>query len=253
MSAVQPTSAGEDLAAPPAALPTTAQEVRRGLHASLPVLLGFIPFALVLGAQAVQKGLGIWEVPLMTGLNFAGGSEFTAVRLWSSPPHLLLIAAMSLLVNSRHLLMSAALAPYLRHVPRRRALAALFFMCDESWALALADAQRRGIGRVSLPYYLGASAGLYLTWVLFTGLGAALGPVIGDVEKFGFDMAFTAVFLVLLRGMWRGMRASLPWLVSLGVAALTYRLMPQGAWYVAAGAVAGLASAALSAPREPQP
>jgi predicted branched-subunit amino acid permease len=39
------------------------------------VLLGFIPFALVLGAQAVQKGLGIWEVPLMTGLNFAGGSN----------------------------------------------------------------------------------------------------------------------------------------------------------------------------------
>jgi predicted branched-subunit amino acid permease len=121
-------------------------------------------------------------------------------------------------------------------------------MCDESWALALADAQRRGTGRVSLPYYLGASAGLYLTWVVFTGLGAALGPVIGDVEKFGFDMAFTAVFLVLLRSMWRGMRASLPWLVSLGVAALTYRLMPQGAWYVAAGTMAGLASAALTAP-----
>ncbi|KAF1043196.1 MAG: Inner membrane protein YgaZ [Herbaspirillum frisingense] len=234
------------------ASPTTSQELRRGVRASVPVLLGFIPFALVLGAQAVQKGLGVLEVPLMTGLNFAGGSEFTAVRLWTSPPHLLLIAAMSLLVNSRHLLMSAALAPYLRHVPRRRALAALFFMCDESWAMALSDAQRRGDSRVSLAYYLGVSAGLYLTWVLFTGIGAALGPVIGDVEKYGFDMAFTAVFLVLLRGMWRGWRASRPWLVSLLVAALTYRLMPQGAWYVAAGAVAGLACAALTAPKEPR-
>lgn len=231
--------------------PTTAQELRRGLRASIPVLLGFIPFALVLGAQAVQKGFHVFDVPLMTGLNFAGGSEFTAVRLWTSPPHLLLIAAMSLLVNSRHLLMSAALAPYLNHVPRRRALAALFFMCDESWALALSDAQRRGNGRVSLPYYLGASAGLYLTWVVFTGVGAALGPVIGDVEKYGFDMAFTAVFLVLLRGMWRGMRASRPWLVSLLASALTYRLMPDGAWYVAAGAVAGLACAALTTPKEP--
>lgn len=229
---------------------SAAQEARRGLRASLPVLLGFIPFALVLGAQAAQKGLSVVEVPLMTGLNFGGGSEFTAIRLWTSPPHLLLIAAMSLLVNSRHLLMGAALAPYLRHVPRRRALAALFFMCDESWALALADAQRRAVSRISLGYYLGVSAGLYLTWMVFTTIGAALGPVIGDVERYGFDMAFTAVFLVLLRGMWRGLRASRPWLASLAAAAITYRLMPGGAWYVAAGAMAGLACAALTVPKE---
>jgi hypothetical protein len=38
----------------------------------------FHSFALVLGAQAAQKGLSALEVPLMTGLNFAGGS--------SSPP-----------------------------------------------------------------------------------------------------------------------------------------------------------------------
>ncbi|WP_431309865.1 AzlC family ABC transporter permease, partial [Staphylococcus aureus] len=48
-------------------------------------MLGFVPFALVLGAQAVQKGLAPLEVPLMTGMNFGGGSEFTAIRLWTSP------------------------------------------------------------------------------------------------------------------------------------------------------------------------
>lgn len=246
MSAVREATASESDHASRSA----AQEARRGLRASLPVLLGFIPFALVLGAQAAQKGLSVVEVPLMTGLNFGGGSEFTAIRLWTSPPHLLLIAAMSLLVNSRHLLMGAALAPYLRHVPRRRALASLFFMCDESWAMALADAKQRAASRISMSYYLGVSTGLYLTWVVFTAIGAALGPMIGDVERYGFDMAFTAVFLVLLRGMWRGMRASRPWLASLIVAALTYRLMPDGAWYVASGALAGLACATLIAPKE---
>ena len=73
-------------------------------------MLGFVPFALVLGAQAVQKGLAPLEVPLMTGMNFGGGSEFTAIRLWTSPPHVLLIVAMSFLVNCRHILMGAALA-----------------------------------------------------------------------------------------------------------------------------------------------
>lgn len=217
-------------------------EMVRGMRAALPVMLGFVPFALVLGAQAAQKGISAVEVPLMTGLNFAGGSEFTAVRLWTSPPHIALIVAMSFLVNMRHILMGAALAPRMRHVPLPRALAALFLMCDESWALALADANARGQREISIAYYIGVALNLWMTWIAFTALGAVLGPVLGDIERYGFDMAFTAVFLVLLKGMWKGARACSPWLVSLIVAGVTYKFVP-GAWYVAAGACAGLVAA----------
>ena len=221
-------------------------EVWRGALASVPVILGVVPMALVLGAQAAQKGLTLAQVPFMTGLNFAGGSEFAAIKIWTSPPHLILIVAMTFLVNSRHLLMGAALAPYIKHLPKRKAFPALFFMCDESWALGMADARRRASAGVhscfSLPYYLGVSAGMYLTWVIFTTLGAGIGPAIGDAGSYGFDMAFPAVFLVLLRGMWNGARASRPWLVSLLVAALTSLLVP-GAWYVPAGALSGILAA----------
>lgn len=237
-----------DSAALDGAPPARRGEFRRGLAAAAPVMLGFVPFALVLGAQAAQKGLNALEVPLMAGLNFGGGSEFAAIELWTSPPHLLLIAAMTALVNSRHLLMGAALAPWLQRLPLRKTLPALFFMCDESWALGLADARRHR--RFSLRYYLGVSAGLYLTWIACTALGAALGPLIGDVRAYGFDMAFAAVFLVLLRGMWKGWRAAVPWLASLIAAAIVHLLVP-GAWYVAAGAAAGLAVAAWRA--EPAP
>ncbi len=225
-------------------LPARTSEAWRGVVAALPMMLGFMPFAMVLGAQAAQKGMSALEISLMTGLNFAGGSEFAAVRLWTSPPHILLIATMTLLVNCRHILMSAALTPYLRGLSKRKACLLLFFMCDEIWAMSLDDAKRRVSSRISVGYYCGVSACLYLTWVAFTALGGALGPVLGDLEQYGLDMAFTAVFLVLLRGMWQGARASLPWLVSLVVAAVTYLLVP-GAWYVAAGACAGLVAAVL--------
>lgn len=224
----------------------TQNEVRRGLVDALPVIAGFIPVALVLGAQAAQKGFSALQVPLLTGLNFAGGSEFAAVALWSSPPHVLLIVAITFLVNSRHLLMGAVLEPFLRHLPRRKVLPALFFMCDESWAMGLADARRRAqAGKrhtFSLRYYLGASLGLYLAWIAFTTIGAIAGPRIGNIEAWGFHMAFPAVFLVLLRGMWKGLHAARPWLVSLAVAAVTYLAAP-GAWYVATGALSGLAAA----------
>lgn len=225
-------------------------EILRGLRSSLPVMIGFVPFALLLGAQAAQKGLTVVEVPLMTGLNFGGGSEFAAIELWTSPPHMLLIVAITFLVNSRHILMGAALARFIQHLPKRKVFPALFFMCDESWAMGLADARKReqlGMRHAfSLPYYAGVSAGLYLTWISFTAVGAAVAPMIGDVEAYGFDMAFPAVFLVLLRGMWKGVRAARPWLVSLVVAGLTYLLVP-GAWYVAAGALSGVLSAFLLA------
>lgn len=229
------------------------REFWRGLRAMLPVALGVVPYALVLGAQAAQKGLSALEVPLMTGLNFAGGSEFAAIQLWTWPPAVLLIAAVTLLINSRHILMGASLSPFLAHLPKRKILPALFLMCDESWALGYADAQKRfNAGHrpaFSLPYYLGSALGMYSGWVVFTTLGALIGPMFGDVGAYGFDMAFPATFLVLMRGMWQGFKAARPWLVSLAVAALTYLFVP-GAWYVAAGALSGVVAAYCWGPAE---
>lgn len=222
-------------------------EFKRGVKISIPMLLGIIPFALVLGAQATQKGFSFIEVPLFTGLNFAGGSEFAILELWTNPPNILMLMFITFLVNSRHLLMGASLVPYLRHLPNKQVFPALFFMCDESWAVGLADAQKRqartGINHAfNLSFYAGLCFALYLMWVGFTALGGVIGPILGDASRFGFDMAFPAVFLVLLRGMWKGLHAARPWLVSLVTAALAYLYLPQG-WHVPIGAVAGIASA----------
>ncbi len=213
-----------------------------GLADVAPVLVGLVPFALVLGALAAAKGLSPLEVMLMSGIVFAGGSQFVAVELWRDPAPIGVLALMALLVNSRHLLMGASLAPRTEHWGAR-AWPALFFMADEVWALAL---RRAGTGPVPLPYRLGLAAGLWCNWVALTGVGAWLGSVIEDPARFGFDFAFVAVFVALLRGMWRGRTTLLPWLASGIVAVLVYLAVP-GPWYVAAGAMAGLAAALLTA------
>nr|WP_040389080.1 AzlC family ABC transporter permease [Cardiobacterium valvarum] len=227
---------------------TPRVEFIRGIRESGPLLIGLLPFALILGMQGGQKGMSWLEMLLMTGMNFAGGSEFAAVNAWVHPLPIALIAGMTLMINSRHILMGAALAPYLRHLPMKKILPALFFMCDESWAMGMAEARkRRALGlsaAFNLPYYAGVCFILYTTWISFAACGAALGPKLGDVAAWGFGMAFPAVFLVLIRGMWRGVRPALPWLVSLIVAAVVYRVF-GGAWYVPAGAAAGLATAWL--------
>ena len=56
--------------------------------------------------------------------------------------------------------MGASLVPYLRHLPNRQVFPALFFICDESWAAALADAEQKkrffesveAIGKIDCKY-----------------------------------------------------------------------------------------------------
>ena len=223
--------------------PETQQEFKRGIKDVLPIMIGIIPFGLILGAQAGQKGMSVLETTLMMGLNFAGGSEFAAVGLWTSPLPVLLIITMTAMINSRHILMGAALVPYLRDLPLKKLLPALFVMTDESWAMGIADAKHRqqaGLPPFSYPYYMGTAVVLYVMWVVCGLLGSSIGPLLGDVSRFGFGMAFPAVFLVLVRGMWRGVRAARPWLVSLITAAAVYLLLPHSGWYVPAGTAAGL-------------
>ena len=223
--------------------PTTRAEFVRGIRDCLPIIFGAVPFGLILGAQAGQKGMSVLETALMMGLNYAGGSEFAAVGLWATPLPVLLIITMTAMINSRHILMGAAFVSYLSTLPLKKVLPALFLMTDESWALGIAEAKRReqaGQPPFNYPYYIGTAALLYVVWVLCGGIGAQIGPMLGDVERFGFGMAFPAVFLVLVRGMWRGVRAARPWLVSLITAAAVYLLLPHSGWYVPAGTAAGL-------------
>ena len=159
-------------------------EFRRGLVRAVPMMLGFIPFGLVLGAQAAHKGFSPLAIASLCALNFAGGSEFVAIDLWRSPLPFLAIVSATLLVNSRHILMGAAFTNYMNCIPLPKALIALFFMCDETWALGIEDAQHRREqvpdAGLSLWFYAGTCVCLYLTWVGSTALGAAIGPVLGN-------------------------------------------------------------------------
>ena len=130
-------------------------EFLRGIKETSPMLIGLLPWALILGMQGGQKGISWLEMLLMTGMNFAGGSEFAAVNLWANPLPILLIATVTFMINSRHILMGAAIAPYMRDMPLKKAMPALFFMCDESWAMAFAEIQKRkaaGVPACNMPF-----------------------------------------------------------------------------------------------------
>jgi predicted branched-subunit amino acid permease len=71
----------------------------------------------------------------------------------------------------------------------------------------------------------------------------------GDPARYGFDFAFTAIFIGLVAGFWKG-RSSLAVVAASAVTAIVVERVVPGAWYVLAGALAGMIAAAAPAPRE---
>jgi len=219
-----------------------------GVLTILPLLVAVVVYGLLFGTLAAQKGLSPLEVAIMSATVFAGASQFVAVEIWTSPPGIALLAATALMVNLRHVLMGAALAPFLKGWPRGATALSLYMMADENWAFAL----RRGATAPLTPaYYLGLALPLYVGWIVCTFFGTIFGGVLQDPARYGLDFAFTAVFLTLLVGMWQGRRSLLPWAASAVVATAAYAWLP-GVWYIALGGLAGTLAGALQdpAPRE---
>ena len=216
-------------------------EARAGVLAMLPVAGAAIPFAMVLGSEAIRQGLTIYEVTLMSLTVFAGSSQFIAVSLWQHPAPWASLTLAVLLVNLRHTLMAASLAPKLAHFPHWLKPVGIFLMADETWAL---NERRASATRLTPAYYFGVALCLYVLWACGTALGAGLGAFIPDPKMFGFDFVFPAVFICLVIGFAKSWQ-SLPVILASGLAAVAAKLYIGGTIYIIVGGVAGMCVAAL--------
>ena len=213
-----------------------------GVRMFLPVAVSIASYGVVWGVLAGQAGLSLLDVLLMSGLVFAGASQFVALDMWTpgSLPVVPIILAVGI-VNLRMMLMSATLRPLVAHQPAHRGLAAMFFVSDEQWAMTMSELRK---GRGGLAFMLGTGVLSWVSWVGSTVAGRALGAFIDDPTTYGLDFAFTATFLALLLGMWKGRGDLVPWFVGALVAIATAQLV-EGNWYIIAGGLAGsLAGAA---------
>jgi predicted branched-subunit amino acid permease len=213
-----------------------------GARMFVPLAISISAYGVVWGVLAGQAGLTLPEVALMSGLVFAGASQFVALEIWT--PGNLPVGAIVLavaIVNLRLMLMTATLGPITSHLSRPRALAAMFLVADENWAMTMAEVNQ---GRGSVAYLLGGGALSWLAWFGSTVVGRALGAFIDDPVKYGLDFAFTATFIALLFGMWKGKAQIVPWAVAALVAIVTAKLVP-GHWHIIAGGLAGSLTGAI--------
>lgn len=219
----------------------TASGALLGARRALPLAISGLADGLVFGVLARQAGMSLGEALLMSGAVNTGTAQFVALGLWAAPLPVVALAATTLVVGARHLLMGATLAAHLGRLSPLRRYGSAFFLTDETWALALRE---RALGTLDGAFILGGGLALFVSWVLSTAGGYLAGASLRDPARWGLDFVFPALVVALLAGMWRGRATLLPWGVAAVVALAAAVLLP-GKWYILLGGIAGAVVGAM--------
>jgi 4-azaleucine resistance transporter AzlC len=235
-----------------------AQSRRRLLRDGLAVASYALPVGLVFGLTTLQAHYSLLDVVANSAIAFAGGAQFAAAGLVAEGAPWIAIAGVVALVNARHLLYSAAIAPYVADRPRRERAAMAHFLTDESFALSLSHFRR--IGRFDARGYWTAALILFVPWQIGSAAGYLVAGAV-DIHALGLDVAFPAAMAALSLGLVTGRRDVAAALGAVAVA-VTVGLLAGASIGLVAGAVLGplfglavapSAGEASSAPETPEP
>lgn len=236
-----PALANTGAAGPPAE--ALAASRRRVLVDAAGIAVSAIGFGFVYGLSAREAGFSPIEVLAMSVIVFGGAAQFAAVGYVASGlawPGIILLTG---LLNARHLLYSAALAPYLSRVAFVRRAVIAHLLTDEAFALSIGHFRRLGYTD-EWGYWIGAIVSTFIPWTLASLAGVLLGGRIPDPSRFGIDIIFPAAMIGLSAGLLTGKREVVAAIVGAAVGVVA-ALMTGPAVGIIVGGLVGPAAGLL--------
>jgi 4-azaleucine resistance transporter AzlC len=182
-------------------VPTRRAEFVSGIKAELPILLGVSPFGLIYGVVALSAGLPAALAFAMSSVVFAGSAQFVAAPLIGSGAPGIVILSTTFIVNLRHALYGASVAPHLKHLTLRWKCLLAYLLTDEVYAVAITRFAHDAAARSRSPhghwYFLGAGLAQWSAWQVSTAVGIALGAQVPPGWGLDFTVALTFIALVV--------------------------------------------------------
>jgi predicted branched-subunit amino acid permease len=210
------------------------------------VVLGYVPFALALGAALVSTAVDPVLAWSSSWLMMAGAAQLVSVQLLAGGSGAAVVVGVALVVNSRHLIYSAALAPHTVGWSRPGRAFAAYFLADPVYALAAARFEgRRESAQARLRYYLSMALTCWVGWVTLTAAGGLLAGRLPD--RLPLDLAAPLTFLILLAPTLTS-RATRVSALTAGAVAVPATVLPLGLGLPVAAAL-GVAAGAWTARR----
>lgn len=168
----------------------------QGVKDCVPTLLGYLSIGFAAGVVQHTSGLSILEITLMSLLLYAGSGQFIAAGLIAASHPISAIVFTIFFVNLRHLLLSAAISPYFRHLSAWKNMIIGAQLTDETFGVAINKLPRQQ--QANFYWMLGLNITAYLNWFVANIAGAYFGQWIPNPEAYGLDFALPAMFIGLL-------------------------------------------------------
>lgn len=209
-----------------------------GARDTFPLVVGAIPFGIIFGTLAAGSGLSFAGTVAMSAFVFAGSSQFIALGLIAAATSWPFIVLTTFVVNLRHALYSATLAPQVKHLSAGWQIPLAFWLTDETFVIAANHYNRGDASPHKHWYWLGSAIFMYTNWQLCTWLGLTVGQLIPDAAAWGLDFAMPVTFLGMVVPYLKS-RPMLAAVVVSGVVAVLAYPMPNKLGLIVA-AVAGI-------------
>ncbi len=227
--------------------PTRRAELWAGARDTFPLIVGTIPFGIIFGAVAVTSGVSAGGAMAMSAFVFAGSAQFIAAGLAGGGAGALVIVITTLVVNLRHALYAASLAPHMKHLPQRWLAPLGFWLTDESYVVVVSRYSRPDASPHKHWYHLGSALFMYINWQFCTWIGLIAGQSIPNPRAWGLDFALVVTFIGMLAQFIRNKPALAAAGVAGAAAVLAHGLPNQIGLLIAAlaGIAAGMAAEAI--------
>lgn len=225
------------------------RDILDGLRGGAIVALTTTPFAVLFGAVAIDNGLTILDVALMSATVYAGASQLVGIELFGKHVAPWLIVLSIFAVNFRHILYSASIARYIRGFSTLQKAITFFFLIDPQYAEVV---KRSDEGKpLVFAWYLAFGLTVYVAWLLFSILGAWFGSMLGDPRIWSIDVLLPIYFLGLVVGF-RRKPGFYPVVAASMAGSMAGFYLVGSPWHVSIGAICGVLVAALL-PLPPKP
>ncbi len=157
-------------------------------------MLGYILVSAIFGITAVELGLSLWFIALISLLVYAGTGQFIFLVLFSQSASLVTIVLTIFLVNLRYLLMSMYMTNVFDNKGLNRWFRPLyaFQITDESFAFQTNNHE------FGYRYFIYFNMWCHISWIVGSVIGALLYEYLGDLDTLNLEYGITAMMMYVL-------------------------------------------------------
>ena len=171
--------------------------LRAGALAAAPLLVGMMPFGVVVGLAMVSAGLTHPQAVAMSVLVFAGTAQLAVLPLLIAKAPLWVMYATAVVVNLRYVIYSAVLVPYFEHLSRPWRVLLSYITVDGIFALYVGRSTPDDGDPHKHWYYLGGSLLMWVGWQLASWIGIFAGALIPRSWSLEFASTLGLIALVM--------------------------------------------------------